>query len=83
MAQLLIRRIDDDVKENLRKRAKKHGVSMEEEARSILRSELLRTDEPKVGLGTQIAELFKDIDWGDEELPSLPRSPLKPLTFDE
>lgn len=33
MAQLLIRKIDLDVKENLRRRAKRHGVSMEEEAR--------------------------------------------------
>ena len=83
MAQLLIRRLDDDVKENLRKRAKKHGVSMEAEARTILRAELLRAEPAEEGLGTQIANLFKDIDWGDETLQPLPREPLRPVDFDK
>ena len=44
MAQLLIRKIDDDAKEKLRKRAKRHGVSMEAEARTILHAELFRPE---------------------------------------
>lgn len=83
MAQLLIRRIDEDVKENLRKRARRHGVSMEEEARTILRAELLRP-EPKVpGLGTQIADLFKDIPDNDEPFEVELRGPFKPAEFDK
>ena len=44
MAQLLVRQIDDDVKRRLQERAKKHGVSMEEEVRTILRAEVLKDD---------------------------------------
>jgi hypothetical protein len=36
MAQLIVRRLDDAVKERLRARAKKHGRSLEAEARAIL-----------------------------------------------
>ncbi|MBN4055263.1 hypothetical protein JYU12_00810 [bacterium AH-315-K03] len=37
MASITIRNIEADLKERLRVRAAKHGKSMEEEARSILR----------------------------------------------
>lgn len=81
MAQLLIRRIDDDVKENLRRRAKRHGVSMEEEAREILRATLLKDDGAEYGLGTRIANLFKDIPDNEEPLPEFPRRSFKPYDF--
>ena len=38
MASLTIRNLDDELKQRLRVRAAQHGHSMEEEARSILRS---------------------------------------------
>jgi plasmid stability protein len=38
MATLTIRNIPDEVKQALRERAARHGVSMEEEARRVLRS---------------------------------------------
>lgn len=37
MATLTIRNLDDEVKQALRERAARHGVSMEEEARVLLR----------------------------------------------
>jgi plasmid stability protein len=37
MATLTIRNLDDSVKQALRERAARHGVSMEEEARVLLR----------------------------------------------
>jgi plasmid stability protein len=83
MAQLLVRRLDEDVKRRLKERAARHGVSMEEEARSILRDSLLRGETGKPGLGTQIAELFKDIPDNDEPVPEIPDSPLRPVKFDE
>ena len=36
MAQLVVRKLDDDVKERLRQRAARNGHSMEEEVRAIL-----------------------------------------------
>lgn len=83
MAQLLVRRLDDDLKARLKTRAAEHGVSMEEEARMILRSTLLPRDSPRKGLGTQIAELFRDIPDNDEPLPTIRWGPLKPVRFDE
>ncbi|MFN4165504.1 MAG: FitA-like ribbon-helix-helix domain-containing protein [Ferrovibrio sp.] len=40
MASIVIRNIDDDLKARLRRRAGRHGRSMEEELREILRSAL-------------------------------------------
>jgi antitoxin FitA len=45
MAQLVVRRIDESVVVRLRRRAARHGVSLEEEHRRILREALL----PAVG----------------------------------
>ena len=82
MAQLLIRRLDDEVKERLRSRAKANGVSMEEEARTILVGQLAPAEEPDTrGLGTKIADLFRDIPDNDEPLPELPRQPWRPIKF--
>ena len=44
MATLTIRNLDDDVKQALRERAARHGVSMEEEARVLLRKSVNEGD---------------------------------------
>jgi plasmid stability protein len=59
MAQIIVRDIENDVKERLQKRAARHGRSMEAEVRDILRDAVNRDKQPKRGLGTEIAELFK------------------------
>ena len=58
MAQLVIRNIEDEVKERLQRRAKRHGRSMEEEVREILRNVVYEDAVPTDGLGTDIAALF-------------------------
>jgi len=73
MAQLLIRRLADDTKERLKDRAKKHGRSLEAEARAIL--EETANGEPKPrrsrktekGFGTLMHERFKKIGLTEEE----------------
>ena len=80
MAQLLIRKIDGDVKENLRRRAKRHGVSMEAEARDILRSELLRSERQAFGLGSEIAKLFQDIPDNEEPFEYELKGQIRPAT---
>jgi antitoxin FitA len=82
MAQLIVRKIEKDVKDRLQRRARRHGVSMEEEVRSILREAAFAPEEPRVGLGTQIANLFKGIPDNDEPLPELPREPFRPYDFE-
>jgi len=62
MAQLLIRNLDEAVKEALRRRARCHGRSMEEEARIILsqaiQSGAWASTPASPGLGSRMAALF-------------------------
>jgi plasmid stability protein len=61
MAQILVRDIEDDVKERLQRRASRHGHSMEAEVRDILRDVVKQEEQSSTGLGTEIAALFKGI----------------------
>ncbi len=62
MAQLLVRNLDAGVKEALRRRARSHGHSMEEEARLILAQATQggdwRSTADEAGLGSRMAALF-------------------------
>ena len=62
MAQLLVRNLDESVKEALRRRARSHGRSMEEEARWILSQATLGGNWTSLaagaGLGSRMAALF-------------------------
>lgn len=80
MATLTIRNIDDDLKSSLRVQAARHGQSMEEEVRSILRQALSSTP-PAFGLGQRLAKRFVAL---ATELPVRPRSqPRTPPNWDE
>lgn len=81
MAQLLVRQIEDDVKQRLQQRAARHGVSMEEEVREIIRSTVLKDEGAETGVGSRVAALFHDIPDNDEPLPQFPRQPFKPVDF--
>jgi plasmid stability protein len=59
MAQLVVRKIEDEVKDKLRRRAKRHGRSVEEEVREILRDATKREGRRSRPLGTEIARLFR------------------------
>ncbi|MGD0733155.1 MAG: hypothetical protein ABR956_17965 [Terracidiphilus sp.] len=67
MAQLLVRNLDDPLKGRLQRRARRHGRSMEAEAREILRNALREEDVPATGLGTEIANMFRGIGLKDGE----------------
>ena len=62
IAQLLVRNLDEVVKEALRRRARCHGRSMEEETRLILgqatQPGAWSPSEPAPGLGSRMATLF-------------------------
>jgi plasmid stability protein len=61
MAQLIVRDIENEVKAKLQRRAKRHGRSMEEEVREILRDATKTEGTIRKGLGTEIASLFRDV----------------------
>lgn len=75
MATMTIRNLDDDLKARLRVRAARHGHSMEEEARTILRSAL--KTEPTTGrsLVDDIRALVEP--FGGIELALPPREPMR------
>ena len=60
MAQLIVRDLEDEVKEKLSLRAKAHGRSMEAEVREILRNAVVERV-PARRLGSLIASRFEGI----------------------
>lgn len=73
MAQLVVRRLDEEVKERLRARARKHGRSLEAEARTILEEAVgseaggSKTPKREKSFGTLMRERFRKVGLTDEE----------------
>lgn len=61
MAQLVVRRIEESVKERLRERAARHGHSLEAEVREILREAVQEEEKSEEGLGTRLARRFAGV----------------------
>ena len=76
MAALTIRNVDEAIKTALRVQAAREGVSMEEEARRILRDALSRQEE-QTPLGQRLLRRFSGTASKDFELPArhTPRNP--------
>jgi plasmid stability protein len=75
MASLTIRNLEDNLKADLRLRAARHGLSMEEEVRQILR-QALAPALPASSLSRRIQERFAGLD--AENLPIPNRKPGRP-----
>ena len=82
MAQVIVRKLEETVKRKLQRRAARHGRSMEEEIRDILRNAVKDEGRPRKGLGTEIAELFKGVGL-EEPIRELRGYPVKPAKLDE
>jgi plasmid stability protein len=84
MAQILVRNLEDRLKTRLQSRARRHGHSMEAEAREILRDALREEEKPPRKLGSEIVALFSGQGIGlEEDIPELRGYPVRPATFDE
>ncbi len=82
MASITIRRLDDAVKEQLRARASRHGRSMEEEAREILRVGLAQREDTGANWVESIRRRVAAV--GGVELSIPPREPMRePPDFGE
>ena len=91
MAQLLVRNIDDSLKEELRAQAKAKGRSLEEEARSILKNGVGRSadDDAQFGWATRFSQRFRRIRLTDDEfsefekaIESMRGSDVRPAEFE-
>ncbi len=76
MANLSVRKLDDETLSQLRLRAARHGVSMEEEARQILKSAVAAPE----SLGDLAVLLFSPA-YGGENLVIPKRETSEPLDF--
>ena len=81
MAQFVVRSIEDAVKRRLQRRAARHGRSMEEEVREILRSAVNQDEESAGGLGTEISALFTKAGLVSD-IPELRGRTIRPTTFE-
>ncbi len=64
---LLIRKVDPKLKSELQKRARAHGRSLSDEAKSVLADALKRPgSSPKVGMGTLMQNLLPPEYRGDD-----------------
>jgi antitoxin FitA len=80
MGQFVVRHLEDEVKEQLKRRAARHGRSMEEEARDILRNALKDEGAPLPQLGSRIAARFGRHGL-TQDLPELHGQVVQPADF--
>ena len=81
MPSITIRNIDKTLKEQLRIKAAKHGRSMEEEVRTILKMALAEESTSSGNLAQNIRQRFKPI--GGVDLPEFSREPIRePINFE-
>ncbi len=81
MTSLTIRNLDEATKKRLRIRAARHGVSMEEEVRRILKEALRPAEEPSE-LGTRLRDRFAGLAATEFALPER-QSPRRAPGWDE
>ena len=85
MAQIIVRNLDDDVRDKIRDRAQSHGRSMEEEVRDILRAAVVAEAEVsgQPGLGTRISQRFADCHLEEDfEIPEWRGFEPRPASFE-
>ena len=82
MAQVIVRELEEVVKQGLKRRASRHGNSMEEEIREILRNAVRQEPGSTSRLGSRIAARFKGQGL-DKDLPELKGSEARAATFRE
>jgi antitoxin FitA len=81
MAQFVVRNIENRVKAQLQRRARRNGRSMEEEVRDILRAAVIEAESPTGGLGTDISILFRNAGL-TSDIPELRGHEIKPPSFE-
>jgi antitoxin FitA len=80
MAQFVVRQLEEAVKVSLKRRAERHGRSMEEEVREILRNAAKEDNRAVVKLGSRIAARFRGIGL-KADLPELRGQQPQPADF--
>lgn len=84
MAQLIVRNIEDEVKERLVARARRHGHSMEQEVRLILRNAVREEPRqvPETDMGVRLSAFFAKHGLEDFEIEEFKDEQARPAAFD-
>lgn len=82
MAQVVVRNLEEEVKAGLKARASRHGWSMEEEVRQILRRAVIEESAARPRLGSRIAARFAGAGLTGP-LPELHGEGIAPMEFGE
>jgi antitoxin FitA len=83
VAQLVVRRLQESVKDRLKKRAARNGRSLESEVREILTDvsqNCAVAEGASVGIGTQLVEMFRPVA-GRLKMPPRSRERPRPARF--
>jgi plasmid stability protein len=80
VAQRIVRDLEESVKVRLQRRARRHGHSMEEEVRTVLRNAVRNEEGPAVPLGTRLKNRFSGIGL-EGDIPELRGRKARPAVF--
>lgn len=80
MAQLVVRNLEEGIKARLQRQANRHGHSMEEEVRDILRNAVRAEERAAAPLGNRLRQRFARIGL-DEDIPELHGQKARPMVF--
>lgn len=81
MAQIVVRNLEDDVKVRLKAMAQRHGHSLEQEVRQILRAAAQDARKPDTRLGSRIAARFAGCGF-EFDIPEMRNQLARPAEFD-
>lgn len=81
MAQFVVRDLEESVKQALKRRATRHGRSMEDEVRHILRNAAREERRTVRKLGSRISARFKSAGL-ESDLPELRGQRVRPADFE-
>ena len=81
MAQFVVRNVEEDVKAGLQRRAKRHGRSMEDEVRHILRNAAKEERRSVRKLGSRLSARFKTVGLS-VDLPEWRGHPVRSTDFE-
>ena len=82
MAQFTVRNLEDDVRDKLKELAQRHGHSMEEEVRTILRAAVTGRSVTRTRLGSRLARRFGALGLRID-IHELRGHPIEPLDLDQ
>ena len=80
MSTITIHQLEPDIAQQLEQRAAQHGRTIELEIKAILKSVLAPKKLSNIDLATAINRRFAD--FGDFEIPEIPREPCEYISFD-